>query len=150
MARGVREKLIHRHPHVFGGSEGDDPGDLVANWEQIKKAEKGRGSVFDGIPATLPALLLALKTHKKAASVGVAVCGDIHRAGLDLTAAALAAETDPTDTTVGDLLMAAVALARAVEVDPEAALRTAASRLAERGRALEAEATNFSDEPNQE
>ena len=44
----------------------------VANWEQIKKAEKGRGSVFDGIPATLPALLLALKTHKKAASVGVA------------------------------------------------------------------------------
>jgi len=150
VARGVREKLIHRHPHVFGGSEGDDPGDLVANWEQIKKAEKGRGSVFDGIPATLPALLLALKTHKKAASVGVAVCGDIHRAGLDLTAAALAAETDPTDTTVGDLLMAAVALARAVEVDPEAALRTAASRLAERGRALEAEATNFSDEPNQE
>ena len=150
VARGVREKLIHRHPHVFGGSEGDDPGDPVANWEQIKKAEKGRGSVFDGIPATLPALLLALKTHKKAASVGVAVCGDIHRAGLDLTAAALAAETDPTDTTVGDLLMAAVALARAVEVDPEAALRTAASRLAERGRALEAEATNFSDEPNQE
>ena len=150
VARGIREKLVHRHPHVFGDRDAGNSDDMVATWEQIKKEEKGRGSVFDGIPASLPALHLASKIHRKAATVGVPVTGDLHRAGMDLTAAACDAENDPNDTTVGDLLMAAVALARAGNVDPEAALRTAAKRLADRGRAAEAETTNFSEEPNQE
>ncbi|MBP7631385.1 MAG: MazG family protein [Acidimicrobiales bacterium] len=150
VARSVREKLVHRHPHVFAGVQVADAGEVAANWEQIKKAEKGRGSVFDGIPANLPALLYALKVQKKAASVGVPVTGDVHRAGMELTAAALDAEGSPDDRTVGDLLLAAVALARAADVDPETALRTAAARLRDRGRAAEAGTTTVSDKPTQE
>src|SRR5207237_10863462 len=59
VARGVHDKLVGRHPHVFGQVEADTASQVVANWEQIKKAEKGRDSVMDGIPSSLPALLYA-------------------------------------------------------------------------------------------
>ncbi|MDQ2825950.1 MAG: SAM-dependent methyltransferase, partial [Actinomycetota bacterium] len=71
VARGVHDKLVHRHPHVFGTVEVAGSDDVVANWEQIKKVEKGRSSVFEGIPTHLPALLYALKVTKKTASLGV-------------------------------------------------------------------------------
>ena len=71
VATTVHDKLRSRHPHVFGDVEVDGADDVVANWEQIKKAEKGRDSVFDGIPAALPALLFALKVQKKAATLGL-------------------------------------------------------------------------------
>ena len=59
VARGIHDKLVRRHPHVFGTVDVDGSADVVANWEQIKQAEKGRASVFDGIPSELPALLHA-------------------------------------------------------------------------------------------
>ena len=71
VARTVHDKLRSRHPHVFGDVEVSGAEDVVANWEQLKKAEKGRDSVFDGIPAALPALLFALKVQKKAATLGL-------------------------------------------------------------------------------
>ena len=61
VARGIHEKLVHRHPHVFAGVEVDGPDDVVRNWEQLKKVEKGRSSVMEGIPGDLPALLYAHK-----------------------------------------------------------------------------------------
>ena len=66
VARGVHDKLVSRHPHVFGDVVAEDPGTVVANWEAIKKAEKGRRSVTDGIPGSLPALALASKLARKA------------------------------------------------------------------------------------
>ena len=72
VARAMHDKLVLRHPHVFGDVEVDGADEVVANWEQIKKAEKGRDSVFDGIPAGLPALLYALKVEKKAVATGLA------------------------------------------------------------------------------
>lgn len=149
VARGIHDKLVHRHPHVFGDIEVAGPAEVAANWERIKKAEKGRASVFDGIPSNLPALLYALKVHKKAASVGLPVTGDVHRAGMELGAAALDAEHDPGDRTIGALLLAAVGLARAADVDPEAALRSAAARLRDRGRAAEAAGTTVASEPQE-
>ena len=137
VTRGVHDKLVHRHPHVFGEVEVDGTDDVVANWEQIKKAEKGRTSVFEGIPRHLPALLYATKVHKKAASLGDENCRDPHRAGADLASAAMDADLEPGEDTVGRLLMAAVALARTVDVDPEAALRRAADSLRDRAQALE-------------
>ncbi|WP_421120818.1 MazG nucleotide pyrophosphohydrolase domain-containing protein [Aquihabitans daechungensis] len=121
VARGVHEKLVHRHPHVFGAVEVDGADDVIANWEQIKKAEKGRESVFDGMPADLPALLYALKVTKKAATFG--------------------AVPDPADASVGGRLLALVAAARAADgdVDPETELRAAAARLRDRAKAIEAE-----------
>ena len=71
VARGIHDKLVLRHPHVFAAVEVDGADEVVANWEAIKKEEKGRDSVFDGIPSGLPALLFALKIEKKAAATGL-------------------------------------------------------------------------------
>ena len=128
VARGIHDKLVHRHPHVFGLVEVEGADDVVANWEQIKKAEKGRSSIFDGIPADLPALLYALKVAKKAASLGV----EPDAAAIDDPAAPL-----------GDRLLALVATARALDpdLDPETELRTAAARLRDAARAAESPAS---------
>lgn len=124
VARGVHDKLVHRHPHVFGHVEVDGADDVVANWEQIKKAEKGRSSIFDGLPADLPALLYALKVTKKAASLGVEP------------------SVPGPDAPLGERLLAQVAAARAADadVDPESELRAAAASLRDRARAIEAQA----------
>lgn len=120
VARGVHDKLVHRHPHVFGLVEVDGADDVVANWEEIKKAEKGRDSIFDGIPATLPALLYAAKVVRKASSLGV--------------------EVDAVDDgSVGARLLALAAEARRADLDPELELRAAADRLKARAQALEAD-----------
>ena len=71
VARGVHDKLVHRHPHVFGDVDADSADEVVSNWEAIKKSEKGRSSVTEGIPAALPALMLTGKLARKARSVGV-------------------------------------------------------------------------------
>ena len=72
VARGIHDKLVHRHPHVFGdGGRRPTTGEVVRNWEQIKQAEKGRSSMMDGIAADLPSLLYAHKVQRKAQSVGL-------------------------------------------------------------------------------
>jgi uncharacterized protein YabN with tetrapyrrole methylase and pyrophosphatase domain len=98
----------------------------VRNWEQIKQAEKGRASVMDGIPRDLPSLLYAHKVQRKAASAGVEVApiGDITDADA-----------------VGDLLFGVVALARQLDVDPEAALRAATARFRDQFMELEKKET---------
>jgi tetrapyrrole methylase family protein/MazG family protein len=128
VARGVHDKLVSRHPHVFGEVQVSGADDVVANWEQIKKAEKGRESVFDGIPAAMPALLFALKVQKKAATIELGVeDGDIGGAAVD-----------PLSTDgLGELLWDVVDRARRLGLDPEDALRKAAS--AHRDRLREAE-----------
>jgi tetrapyrrole methylase family protein/MazG family protein len=110
VARTVHDKLYGRHPHVFGGGDGSTADEVVATWEELKKAEKGRDSVFDGIPEALPALLFAQKVQSKAASIGEPVGGD------------------PAADEIGEVLWEVVARARAAGVDPELALRTAALR----------------------
>jgi tetrapyrrole methylase family protein/MazG family protein len=138
VARGIHHKLVHRHPHVFAEVRVDGAEDVVANWEAIKKAEKGRTSVFDGIPAHLPALLYATKVHKKAGAVGFDVAGDLDAARADLHAALMVAEqTPPDEVIIGALLLAVVALARQGDVDPETTLRGAAARLRDGARAVE-------------
>lgn len=136
VARGIHDKLVHRHPHVFGAVEVEGSDDVVANWEAIKKAEKGRESVFDGIPSNLPALLYALKVHKKADGVAPELVAELP----GLRAASDRVEAAADDASVGDLLLAAVALARLADVDPETALRGAAARLRDRARAVETDA----------
>ena len=114
VARGIHDKLVHRHPHVFGGD--------AVPWEELKRAEKGRDSVFDGIPNDLPSLLYAFKVLGKAASLDV-----------DLPAPVPLEDRDA----IGAALLATVAAARALDVDPEAALRAAVRELRDRARATE-------------
>ncbi len=126
----IHDKLYRRHPHVFGDVDVDGADDVVRNWEQIKKEEKGRESVFEGIPSSLPALLLALKVQKKASNLA--------ERGVDLpTAPPLDRLVDdvnatPDVETVGALLFAIAELAHRAGTDPEAALRAYTSRYRER------------------
>jgi tetrapyrrole methylase family protein/MazG family protein len=109
VARTVHDKLVHRHPHVFGEMAVTGADDVVANWERLKKAEKGRASVMDGIAGNLPSLLYAHKVQRKAAALGL--------------------ETRPEGGGVGEALFAVVAEARRQGVDPEAALRATTARV---------------------
>jgi tetrapyrrole methylase family protein / MazG family protein len=125
VATGIHDKLVARHPHVFGDVEVASVEELAGVWETVKKAEKGRDSVFDGIPAGLPALALAAKVLKKAATVegGEAAVAPVHA-----TSPAAPSATDPAATderAVGEALLAVVDLARRNGIDPEGALRRA-------------------------
>ena len=121
VARGIHDKLVARHPHVFAGQE-YAADQAEGRWEELKRAEKGRTSAMDGIPATLPALMYASKVLKRSATLGVTV-----------EAAPL-----PDAGRVGDELLALVAAARAAGVDAEVALRIAADRLVDHARRTEA------------
>jgi tetrapyrrole methylase family protein/MazG family protein len=115
VARGIHDKLFARHPHVFAAAPGETTTahEVAAGWEARKRDEKGRASVFDGIPVALPALHYAGKVLRKAEGLGVAV--------------------DPgaveVDGELGDALLRLVAAASATGVDPEVALRRAADRV---------------------
>lgn len=135
VARTVHDKLERRHPHVFGAVEVEGSDEVVRNWESIKKQEKGRESVFEGIPAHLPALLYALKVQKKAASLADAGVAVPVPPGLD-EAVSRAGATPDADA-VGAVLLAVVDLARRVGIDPETALRVAADRLRDGARRAE-------------
>jgi tetrapyrrole methylase family protein/MazG family protein len=117
VARGVHDKLVHRHPHVFAGVEADTPDQVISNWEQIKPAEKGRASLMDGIGEGLPSLLYAHKVQRKAASVGLDPVSDGEGPGAEL--------------------FALVDRCRRADVDPEAALRATAGRFRDRFVAAE-------------
>lgn len=121
-------KLIRRHPHVFAGRPVADSAEVLTNWEEIKVAEKGRASVVDGVPLGQPALSLAAKLQRRAAGIGLPA--DLLIDEQD------SQHADPLGA-VGELLFAAVALARERGVDPEAALRARARRFRDRLTAVE-------------
>jgi MazG family protein len=149
VARGVHAKLVARHPHVFGEVEARTAGRVRENWERIKREHEGREGVFHDVPETLPALLLARKVQRRAASVGFEypdLAGAL--ADLDDELRELRAEvhgepipeTEPDPRVaaeLGDLLFACVNVARRLNVDPELELRAATGRF--RARVEEAE-----------
>jgi tetrapyrrole methylase family protein/MazG family protein len=123
VARGITAKLLHRHPHVFGETQVEDAAEVVRNWEAIKAEEKQRSDPFEGIPASLSALLQAYKTQKRAAARGFSPDQDEARAKL---ADSLATPADPNG--LGDALFWLVAVARSAGVDPGGALRSPTAR----------------------
>ncbi|HEV2757478.1 MAG TPA: MazG family protein [Actinomycetota bacterium] len=121
VAERIVAKLLHRHPHVFGDVEVSGAADVVANWEAIKANEKKeRKGPFDGIPPSLPGLLAAYKTQKRAAALGFRPDAETAR---QRVADALAAPADPES--LGEALFWLVAVARSAGVDPEGALAKA-------------------------
>jgi tetrapyrrole methylase family protein / MazG family protein len=144
VARTVHDKLRSRHPHVFGGVTAGDADQVAANWEDLKQREKGRRSVFDGIPEALPSLLLALKVEKKAAALARGSTVGAGRVGVDapvpepdLTAAVKRLTGALDAAGLGELLYAAVALAGRHDVDPETALRAVTLARRDAWRAVE-------------
>jgi tetrapyrrole methylase family protein/MazG family protein len=139
VARGIHDKLVRRHPHVFGSVDAETPSDVMRNWEQIKKEEKGRSSLMEGIPGSLPALLYAQKVQKKAANVGFD-WDDVDGAWpkvLEEIDELRAATADEAEGELGDVLFAVVNVARHLGLDPETALRTATAKFRDRFQAVE-------------
>ena len=157
VARNAHEKLVRRHPHVFGGAEADSAGAVRLRWEAIKTEQEGREGVFHDVPGSLPALLHARKVQRRAAAVGYDwpdVAGPLAKIGEELAelenavalAGAPAPETEPRDEAfgeIGDLLFTVVNVARRLNVDPELALRATSGRFVarvERAQQLAADA----------
>jgi uncharacterized protein YabN with tetrapyrrole methylase and pyrophosphatase domain len=140
VARGVHDKLVGRHPHLFGDAADAPVGaaDLSASWEALKKREKGRTSITEGIPPSLPALAMAAKLQRKAEAVGLgADDGGVVARVREVVSRAheVAARSQAGDGQAGDdggigaLLESVVAAARACHVDAESALRARSSAL---------------------
>jgi tetrapyrrole methylase family protein/MazG family protein len=153
VARNVHDKLVGRHPHVFGDVDAKTPEQVSKNWEQIKKQEKGRTSTMDDVPRNLPALLYAHKIQSRAATVGFdwesteGAFPKISEELAELSAAISAGPISPGSSAgavrdeLGDLLFAVVNVARHLKVDPETALREATAKFRRRFQAVEALAT---------
>ena len=141
VAATVHAKLVHRHPHVFGDVQVGSADDVVSNWETIKKAENNSDSLVDGLPAALPALLYTPKLYRKMNVVGIDPSTEDPQAWLMTSAESLSnVSRQGVEAAIGEVLASIVAVARAHEVDPEAALRGFASRMRDDVRALERQA----------
>jgi ATP diphosphatase len=144
VATAISDKMVARHPHVFGTASRDKTAEeQTADWEATKAAERG-GSTLDGVAMGLPALTRAVKLQKRAARVGFDwpdashVLAKIVEEAHELTEARERFTADETEAEFGDLLFVLANLARHLKVDPEAALRRANAKFTRRFAAIEA------------
>ena len=157
VANGVADKLVRRHPHVFGDLKVTDPAAIVAQWNELKKAEKPeRSSALDGVPKALPALMRAEALQKKARNVGFDwkdVEGPLAKVREEVAEVTAEIEADlafaqaneakfvPSPKTaeeIGDLLFSIVNLTRHLKLDAEQILTGANDKFARRFQAVEA------------
>jgi nucleoside triphosphate diphosphatase len=163
VSRRVHEKLVRRHPHVFGEVEARTAGRVRENWERLKREHEGREGIFHDVPGSLPALLHARKVQRRAAAIGFeypdaagalvdleSELGEL-KAELD-RAGEPAPELPPNErqaAELGDVLFAAVNVARRLNTDPELELRRASERFVARVEQAEAlaaaEGRSFAD-----
>jgi nucleoside triphosphate diphosphatase len=146
VARTVHDKLVRRHPHVFGDAVATTPVRVKERWEQIKSEQEGRVGVFHDVPQSLPALVRARKVQRRAAAVGFdwpdargalaklrEELGELERAFETVGPAAGETEPDPrVAAETGDVLFAVVNVARKLDVDAELALRASTGRFVAR------------------
>ena len=153
VCNAVVDKLVHRHPHVFGDVEVDGADDVVTNWERIKRAERSGGgddpaSILDGVPKPLPALLRAQRIQEKASRVGfdwTQISGPLEKVAEEFEEVRREWDPPPQSTEararcteeLGDLLFALVNVARFQKFSPEDALRQAVDKFERRFRAME-------------
>jgi MazG family protein len=154
VAGGLCDKLIKRHPHVFGDKQIDNAAEQTRAWEDQKAAERGEAGVLAGVAATLPALTRAVKLQKRASRVGFdwdaiePVLAKIHeeldevKAEIEQDAAKARIEDE-----LGDVLFAVANLARHLDVDPEQALRGTNRKFIRRFEAIEAELAARGERP---
>lgn len=145
VAQDISEKLIRRHPHVFGDDSCADSAEVLKRWDEIKRAEKGNvaQSAIDGVSTSLPGLMRALKVQKKAARVGfdwpdAAPVFDKIREEVSELEAELNAPAEKLEDELGDVLFSVVNLARKLKVDPEVAMQRATDKFSARFREVEA------------
>ncbi len=127
VAAGIADKLIRRHPHVFGDVQAETSDEVLQNWEKLKAAEKNRSSATDGVALAQPALPLITKLIYRAEKNGIQ---------LDLPTADMNNEV-PAEVAIGDALVAAVVAAIKQGIEPEDLLRTRAREIAEEIKRIE-------------
>jgi len=144
VARSVHDKLVSRHPHVFGDVEVSSSTEVESNWEAIKRAEKPeRTGIFDGVVLGAPSLQLASKMQSRAAKVGFdwpdvnGPLAKISEEAGEVRQALTSGDPDATMAEVGDLLFAVVNVARHLDIDPESALRIAVNKFRSRVESVE-------------
>jgi MazG family protein len=141
----VVDKLIRRHPHVFSDVHVQDTAVIRQRWESAKQREKGRESLLDGVPRTLPALTRARRVQEKAASVGfdwpeiAAVWAKVHEEIEELRVAQAAADPEAIAEELGDVLFSLVNLGRFLHLSAEDTLRQAIAKFEYRFRGIEQE-----------
>jgi MazG family protein len=140
----INQKLVRRHPHVFGDAQAETPDDVKVHWDQIKKSEKAQQggapptSILDAVPRNLPALMEADKVSHKAAGLGFdwpdigGVLAKVREEAEELAEAHEQRDPQHVEHELGDLLLTVVNLARRLKVDPEQALRKSNARFRER------------------
>ena len=144
VAKGISEKLIHRHPHVFGDVKVSSTQEILDNWEKLKKEEKPhRKSAMDGISPSLPALFAAYKISKKAVKVGFewptldSLYECFNSEIEEFKDAVAEADQEHMEEEMGDILFALVNLARWHKINPEIALANANKKFMKRFRKME-------------
>ena len=151
VANGVTQKLVLRHPHVFGDAKLENAEDVLNNWDMLKaneraasgKEEKIHESILDEVPVHFPALLEALKVTKKAAKVGFdwqdtgQIFEKIEEEIAELHEAVQTKQSKDIGEEIGDLLFAVVNLARRLDIEPETALKTTNRKFRKRFRYIE-------------
>jgi tetrapyrrole methylase family protein/MazG family protein len=147
VARGIAQKVIRRHPHVFGeGAEAKTPADVEKRWDEVKRAEKKAETLLDGIPLALPMLRQSSKLSERAARVGFdwpdanGVREKVAEELRELDEAIASGDGEAIRHELGDLLFATANLGRHLKHDPEEALRECAERFRARFRSMEDQA----------
>jgi tetrapyrrole methylase family protein/MazG family protein len=147
VAQTIHDKMVARHPHVFGDATADTPGAVQSTWDELKAAERassGRpASILDGVGGHLPALLHAADVQQRAATIGFDwpdVEGPLAKVTEEAAELRAATDGDARRDELGDLLFACVNVSRHLGVDPEVALRAATAKFAARFRQVEAKA----------
>jgi tetrapyrrole methylase family protein/MazG family protein len=174
--REIHDKMIRRHPHVFGETRAKDSAEVLRNWEQIKSEERrsqdekgsvgagstpaNKASLLDGVSRGLPATLESLQLTRKAARIGFdwedesGIFEKMREESAELLHALKTKDPGKMEEELGDLLFAAVNLARFLKMDPEIALKKANAKFSRRFRAMEkrarANGREFKDLPRQE
>jgi nucleoside triphosphate diphosphatase len=135
---GIVEKLVKRHPHVFGGLEAKDSDEVLRNWEKLKAREKGERGILSGVPRSMPALTRAQRIGEKVARVGFDWAdangsrAKVAEEMAELDRAVEAGDTSAVEEEMGDVLFALVNLSRHLRVDAEGALRRTIDKFATR------------------
>ena len=144
--RSISEKMVRRHPHVFGDAQVSGSPEVVRNWSRIKAEERQNAddrSALAGVPRRMPALLRAQRLGEKAAHVGFdwtdanGVLEKLREELDEITAAVKSGSRECAEVEIGDLLLAATSLARHLRINSEDALATAADRFSQRFRYVE-------------
>ena len=140
----ICDKLIHRHPHIYGDVDADDEETVKQNWEKIKLKEKGNRSVLGGVPNSLPALVKAMRIQEKARGVGFDWENrDQVWEKVEEEMGEFKSEKDPIDkqSEFGDLLFSLINYARFVDINPEEALERTNKKFIKRFQYIESEST---------